>query len=457
MSTVKQADLMRWFVCRGLFEEWLASWPGHNITAAKRTKIITGLQDDDETRGELLCVKFCTVFLRILCSKFKHETWENAEWETNMRTDEAMKKEFYEYLDHIATCGIGPVRKACEFVISCVEQCENGRYIFNAARYNKHMKQMEEKKEKFEQEFKEHTSDSARAQAQVEIDEQGARIRQTKADVRNMKFEPQRQNAIDQWMQDMPIEMLERKILKDYRGVIVGWKYVLSEKFEMNMSLDTNALCVIACTRAREVDGIIEYEAIVTWPRDKRKEYWQLEYRSNTTSVYGFDFKEVRSREVAATPVTPEYDRYILATYFPKTEAGKTILSHTFQNESFPIDCRWEGHRLCTLHCRKEDIFFPRTVPAIRGATVVDANHILATQENLTVYNLVVKWRRPRPDESWTLQVSWEGYKPKTVIEFKYNGPNSLVTDAKHEGEVSKHQECRIAGLLQRLGEMTTI
>jgi hypothetical protein len=223
----------------------------------------------------------------------------------------------------------------------------------------------------------------------------------------------------------------------------------------MNMSLDTNALCAIVCTKREEVHGIVEYEAIVTWPRDKRKEHWQLGYRGNGNSVYGFDYMEVRSREVAATPVTPEYDRHILATYFPKMEAGKTILSKFFQNENFPIDCRWEGRRLCTLVCSPGDISFPRVVAAMQGVTVADKNHLLATEEHLTVYNLVVKWRQHQPDESWTLQVSWEGYEPKTVREFKYNGPSSPVTGVIKDGGFNA-QHCRIAGLLQRLGEMTT-
>jgi len=181
MSTKQQADLMRWFVYGGLFQEWLMYWPGNNITAAKRTKIIKGLQDDDETQGELLSVQFCSVFLRILWSKnAARETWTNARWETNMRNNKAMEKEFHEYLDRIATCGIGPVRKACELVISCVDQCADGRYIFNAAKYDAHMNAMKDKKEKFEQEFQEHNTDSARAKAQVEFDEQAARIREMK-------------------------------------------------------------------------------------------------------------------------------------------------------------------------------------------------------------------------------------------------------------------------------------
>ena len=57
-------------------------------------------------------------------------------------------------------------------------------------------------------------------------------------DVRNMKFDQQRQNAIDIWMQQMPIEEVERKILKEYRGVIVGWPAVRSNNFEMHMSLN---------------------------------------------------------------------------------------------------------------------------------------------------------------------------------------------------------------------------
>ena len=252
-------------------------------------------------------------------------------------------------------------------------------------------------------------------------------------DVRNMKFEQRRQDIIDEWMQKLPIEELERKILKDYRGVILGWKEGLSGNFEMHMSLDGNALCAIVCTEKREVHGIIEYEAIVTWPRDKRKEYWQLEYRSNMNSVYGFDFMEVTSPAVAATHVTPDDDRYILATYFPRMQAGKDILSTSFQNENFPLHCRWEGKMLCSLHCSRKDISFPHVAP--RGATVADDNHLRATTENLTVYNLTVKWGRHQPDESWTLSVSWKGHMPKTVHEFKYIGPKSRVTDVQQDLE----------------------
>jgi hypothetical protein len=271
-------------------------------------------------------------------------------------------------------------------------------------------------------------------------------------DVRDMKFQQQRQDTIDTWMQQQPIEELERKILKAYRGVIVGWK-TPSDSFEMNMSLDSNALCAIVCTRRGEVHGVIEYEAIVTWPRDKRKEYWQLEYRGTGNSVYGFDYVEVRSREVA---VTPDDDRHILATYFPKMQAAKDILSIYFRDETFHMQCVWGGRILCTLDGREEDISSPDAEAAIRGATVADERHMLGQQENLYVYKLVVKWGPDQPGESWTLIVSWIGFQPKTVIEFKYNGPSSPVTGVKEDPELNA-QGCKIADLLQRLGAMTTV
>ena len=283
------------------------------------------------------------------------------------------------------------------------------------------------------------------------------------SDVRNMKFEQTRQDTIDKWMQDMSIEEVERKILKVYSGKIMGWNNVLSDKFEMKinfgmkMSLDANALCAIVCRQTGGKNDITEYEAIVTWPRDNREEIWQLEFRNSPLSVYYVNFMQVRSPAVAATPGTPDDDRYILATFFPKMQACKDILSIYFRNESFRMDCVWEGRVLCTLDCREEDISFPRAQAAIRGATVADDRHILATQENLTVYNLVVQWARQQPDESWTLKVAQTGHKPKTVIEFRYNDPNSAVTDVQHDRGQLKEQACRIAGLLQRLGAMATI
>ena len=275
-------------------------------------------------------------------------------------------------------------------------------------------------------------------------------------DVRNMKFEQRRQDTIDKWMQDMSIEKVERKILKEYSGVIDGWTKVLSDKFEMQMSLNNNALCAIVCTLRGATNSSIEYQAIVTWPRDNREEVWQLEYFRNTTSIYGFDFMRVKSPAVAATHVTPDDDRYILATYFPKMQACKDILSIYFRDKDFSIDCRWAGDKLCTLRCRKQDIYYPQR-GAHSGATVGEDNHILATHKNLTVYNLVVQWTRHQPDESWTLKVTQNGHQPKQVHEFRYNGPNSPVTDGKRDGSGLKNRGCRIAGLLQRLDEMTTI
>jgi hypothetical protein len=231
----------------------------------------------------------------------------------------------------------------------------------------------------------------------------------------------------------------------------------------MRLSLNTNYLCTIKCEKkhvSHSDDLDTEYEALVTWARDGRQERWKLvartkygPYNGTKKFIYSFEYESVT---VPANRVTPEDDRHILSTYFPKMEAGKTILATTFRNEDFPITCVWGGRRLCTLHCRKEDIFSPDVKAAMRGETVAEDNHILATSENLTVYNLVVKWGPHQPDESWTLQVSWEGYKPKTVREFKCNGPSSPVTGVKEDPELNA-QGCKIADLLQRLGAMRTV
>ena len=163
---------------------------------------------------------------------------------------------------------------------------------------------------------------------------------------------------------------------------------------------------------------------------------------------------------MAATHVTPDDDRYILATYFPKMQACKDILSKSFRNEKFSIDCRWAGEWLCSLHCREKDISFPGAV-APRGETVADDNYLRGTREHLTVYNLTVKWRRHQPDESWTLSVSWKGYEPKTVHEFRYNGPKSRVTDVKQDLERLNDQKCKsshehIRQLLSQMQELNS-
>jgi chemotaxis protein histidine kinase CheA len=198
MLTKKHDDLVRWFVYGGLFQEWLASWPvKDNVKQYRRTEVITGLKDDDATRGNLE-VQFCNALLEILCYKFKdRETWTNAQWETNMRNDAEMKKEFHEYLDRIATCGIRPIWKACELVISCVDKYEDGRYIFNAARYDTETKEMKEMQEKEynenpeararahaqqNEEYKQRRAAEARAKAEVEYEKHMAAVRQKLAD-----------------------------------------------------------------------------------------------------------------------------------------------------------------------------------------------------------------------------------------------------------------------------------
>ena len=293
-------------------------------------------------------------------------------------------------------------------------------------------------------------------------------------DLRDMTFDEEPiQAKIDTALQRTSIDKVEREILRDYYLRMHDWRDIVFRNLdtcEMRLSLNKNYLCTIKCgkTHASNSDDVdTEYEALVTWPRDGRQERWKLiarrKYNQSEKFIYSFVYESLASPAVAADQnpsanrVTPADDRHILAKYFPKMEASKEILSTNFRDENFHIDCRWEGRRLCTLHCRKEDISFPRAEAAMRGATVADDRYILGTHENLTVYNLVVKWGRQQPDESWTLKVVQTGYKPKMVIEFKYNGPSSPVTDVQHDRERLNDQGCRIAGLLQRLGEMTTI
>lgn len=156
MLSEKHNEVLRWFVYGGVLDEWLNDWEkGETMNLYRRTQVTRGLAENDREKGKLLAAQFCNVFLKIVCSKFKdRETWTSQEWVINMRNDTEIKKEFHEYLDRIAICGIDDIRGACDFVISCVDKNTDGNYIFNSDRYDT---QTKERKEKRRMQDEEHT------------------------------------------------------------------------------------------------------------------------------------------------------------------------------------------------------------------------------------------------------------------------------------------------------------
>jgi hypothetical protein len=107
-------------------------------------------------------------------------------------------------------------------------------------------------------------------------------------DVREMKFDQNRQMTIDTYKNDWSIEKVERGILHDYCREMGGFRTILAldfdldETFEYQCQLDGNYLCTISHDKddritKEQMPGFQAYRLVVTWPRDGRKEYWTLE------------------------------------------------------------------------------------------------------------------------------------------------------------------------------------
>jgi len=107
-------------------------------------------------------------------------------------------------------------------------------------------------------------------------------------DVREMKFDQNRQMTIDTYKNDWSIEKVERGILHDYCREMGGFRTILAldfdldETFEYDCHLDGNYLCTISHDKGDRITkepmpGFQAYRLVVRWPRDGRKEYWTLE------------------------------------------------------------------------------------------------------------------------------------------------------------------------------------
>jgi hypothetical protein len=116
------------------------------------------------------------------------------------------------------------------------------------------------------------------------------------ANVRTMVFKKTRQTTIDTYKNEGGLEDAERRVLKHYyRDIkafqdIIDWDFDVTRPYEAQCILDNNVLCAISHgkednTTERGLMPWEGYQLVVTWPRDGRKEYWELMFGVKSSGV----------------------------------------------------------------------------------------------------------------------------------------------------------------------------
>ena len=153
-------NLTAWFVDGGLFEKILGKWELDNsrawrtgTTPQTRKKVAVDLRNDSDSAK-----KISTMILQIVTScgeKYQIDEWQYIisynrplpEWNVNedkwkVKSNEEKKidahlhfvSEVNDYLNLITVCGVG-TREACDYIILCIWQQDNGDFRFNHTKW----------------------------------------------------------------------------------------------------------------------------------------------------------------------------------------------------------------------------------------------------------------------------------------------------------------------------------